>query len=273
MPELPEARTIARRLNEAIAGSTIETVSLHRGDMLKLGHVDQLAAMAGQRFQRVDTRGKYVLLHWPGGRLVVQLGMSGRLMIVPGNQPIVPHTHLVIRLTDGREVRYSNVRRIASGLHILPPGRADVGPLAGLGVDAPEMSLAQFAAALSGTARAIKGVLLDQARLAGVGNIYSDEALARAGIRPTRHADRLSADQVARLYQAVLDVLRDAIAAGGSSLNDATPFVDADGQLGYFAAHHRVYGRYGQPCKACGQPLRRATIAGRTSTYCPRCQK
>lgn len=273
MPELPEAQTIARRLHEALAGLTVREVELRRRDMLKTGPRRALRAWTGQRLARVDTRGKYVVLHAEHGRLVVQLGMAGRVRIVPPGQSPEPHTHLQMVFEGAREVHYSNVRRIASGIHCLPPGDGDDGPLAVLGPEATTIPLPAFVEAMRGRRRPIKAALLDQSLLAGLGNIYTDESLGRAGIHPLRHACDLSADEMARLHCAVRHVLAEAIAAGGSSLDDANPFVDADGQLGYFAAEHRVYGRYGQPCRACAEELLRATIGGRTSTYCPRCQR
>ena len=273
MPELPEARTIARRLDESVAGCEISAVRLCRRDMLKTGSPADLAALAGQTLGRIDTRGKYVVLHAGPARLVVQLGMAGRLCLGLRTEPQVPHTHLIIRLADGRDLRYVNPRRIAGGLLLLGADGGDCGPLSHLGPEATDIGLEEFVARVGSRRRAIKTVLLDPRVLAGVGNIYSDEALARAGIRPARRADRLHRAELARLHRAMRQVLRQAIAAGGSSLRDANPFLDADGNVGRFAAQHRVYGRAGRPCLACGAPLKRVVLGGRASTYCPRCQK
>lgn len=274
MPELPEARTIARRLHAALVGRTIRQVRLHRADMLKTGTPRALcAALVSQVVARIDTRGKYVVLHTGQARLVMQLGMAGRVRLADGGQAIEPHTHLTLVLDDGRQMHYANVRRIAGGLHLIDGGEADLGPLAALGPEADQITLDQFRAALAGRRRAVKAALLDQSLLAGLGNIYTDEALAAAGIRPARRADRLTGEQLARLHRAIRAVLAEAVAAGGSSLADANPFVDADGRLGYFAVRHRVYGRYGQPCRTCGATLTRTLIAGRTTTFCPRCQR
>ncbi len=273
MPELPEARTIARRLHAAIAGCEVAAVRLCRRDMLKSGSPRSLRRFVAQRWDRVDTRGKYVVLHARPGRLVVQLGMSGRLVLTESRQPIQPHTHLIITLSDGRDLRSVNPRRIAAGVHVLPPGSDDLGPLAVLGPEATDIPPAEFISALRSRRRAIKSALLDSSLLAGVGNIYSDEALARAGIRPTRRCDRISPSRLRALHASLVEVLTEAIAAGGSSLADANPFVDADGREGYFAVHHRVYGRGGQPCTACGEVLRRMVLGGRSSTFCPRCQR
>jgi formamidopyrimidine-DNA glycosylase len=272
MPELPEARTIASRLHAAVAGCEIVAMRLCRRDMLKTGSPAELAVLAGAKLDRVDTRGKYVVLHAGIARLVVQLGMSGQLRLGLHADPQLPHTHLVISFADGRDLRYVNPRRIAGGLLLLGADGGDCGPLAHLGPEATAIGRAEFIASVGSHRRAIKTVLLDPRVLAGVGNIYSDESLARAGIRPTRRAERLSRADLARLHRAVREVLRQAIAAGGSSLRDANPFVDADGNVGHFAARHRVYGRAGLPCLTCGATLKRVLLGGRTSTFCPRCQ-
>lgn len=273
MPELPEARTIARRLHEAVAGCAITTVRLLRPDMLKTGAPGELESLAGADIDRVDTRGKYVILHTSPARLVIQLGMAGRVKLARADEPREPHSHLELSLGCGRVIRYSNTRRIASGLHVLPPGTANLGPLSALGPEATEVSQEAFREALQGRRRAVKAALLDQSLLAGLGNIYTDEALSLAGIRPRRRADKLTRDDLARLHDAVRIVLSQAIDAGGSTLADANPFVDADGSVGYFAARHRVYGRGGRPCHGCRTELKRIVVAGRTSVYCPRCQK
>jgi len=273
MPELPEARTIARRLHAAIAGCEIAAMRLCRRDMLKTGSPRSLKRFVAQKWQRVDTRGKYVVLHARAGRLLVQLGMSGRLVLTGSREPTQPHTHLVITLGDGRDLRSVNPRRIAAGLHVLPPGREDLGPLGVLGPEATDISAAEFVSTMRSRRRAIKTALLDASLLAGLGNIYSDEALARAGIRPTRRCDRLRPLRLRALHAAIQEVLAEAVAAGGSSLADANPFVDAEGRPGYFTVHHRVYGRGGLPCQTCGAVLHRVVLGGRSSTFCPRCQR
>ncbi len=273
MPELPEARTIARRLHEVAAGAIIAEILLLRRDMLKTGRPRELADLAGQPITRISTRGKYVIVHTPAARLVIQLGMSGQVRITAAGAATPKHTHLLIRLADGRQILYVNTRRIASGLRVLAAGQADTGPLALLGPDATDIGAEAFVAAIGRRRRAIKTALMDPSALAGVGNIYSDEALFRAGIRPTRRADHIRVSRLRRLHQAVRQVLAEAIIAGGSSLADANPYVDADGRLGEFAVRHRVYGRAGKPCLVCKATLRSTVIGGRTSTFCSHCQK
>jgi len=271
MPELPEAETIARALAAALAGKSVAGIRLRRRDFLKTGSASRLRRLVGQRLDTVSRRGKCVLMHFGARRLLLQLGMSGRAYLHRAGQRLPAHTHLVVSFRGGLQLRYANVRRIAAGVHVLAPGQP--GPLAELGPDADAIGRDQFVRRLSGRSSPIKAALMNQSILAGVGNIYSDEALFRAGIRPTRRASRISRRRLLRLHSAVRQVLRDAVAAGGSSLGDATPFASADGGVGYFTMSHRVYGRYGQPCFRCGRKLRRTILGGRSSSYCPNCQK
>ncbi len=273
MPELPEARTVARRLHSLVAAADVRDVRLGRVDMLKTGSPDDLAAMAGERLVGAAARGKYIILHTAARRLVIQLGMAGTIRVCDGREPAPPHTHLAIALADGREIRYRNVRRIASGLHVLPGGAADVGPLAALGPEAAEISADALWRVLHRRRRSIKAALLDQSLLAGLGNIYTDESLCRANVAPTRPARDLPRASVDQLAAAIRAVLAEATAAGGSTLADANPFVNVDGAAGTFAAAHRVYGRAGLPCLRCGHILTRITLAARTTVYCPRCQR
>ena len=271
MPELPEAETIARALHSALAGRALRGVDLRRRDFLKTGSPRRLRGLAGRRLEAVSRRGKSVVFEFAGARLVLQLGMSGRVQLArPGRRP-PPHTHLVLAFAGGWEARCVNTRRIAAGAHVL--AGEELGPLAGLGPDADGIGPDDFLARLAGRAAPVKAALMNQTILAGVGNIYSDEALFRAGLRPTRRVRDISRAALLRLHAALRAVLAEAIAAGGSTLEDSTPFAGAEGELGYFTLSHRVYGRYGQPCLECGTTLRRAVIGGRSSTYCPRCQR
>jgi formamidopyrimidine-DNA glycosylase len=269
---MPEAKTIAAAIDRVAAGRRIDSIDLRRRDMLKTGAPIDLHDLAGAAVERVDTRGKYVVLHAGDARLVIQLGMAGRVRLAERGAEPLAHTHLRIDLADGPTIDYVNVRRIASGLHLLAPGAGDAGPLAALGPEADRIEREEFVARLAARRKAVKAALLDQSILAGLGNIYADESLARAAVRPTRRADRLNRKTLARLHDAVRAVLAEAIAAGGSTLADSTPFAAPDGAVGYFASRHRVYGRFGQPCLHCRTTLSRTLVAGRTTTYCPRCQ-
>ena len=271
MPELPEAETIARTLSTALAGAVVAGVHLGRRDFLKTGTRRQLHRLVDSQVTDVRRRGKCVVIHFDRLRLVLQLGMSGRPCLDWTGKPVPKHTHLILTFADGLQLRYVNARRIASGVHLLWPEES--GPLGRMGPDADSIGQIEFLRRLRGRSAPVKAALLNQSVLAGLGNIYSDEALFRAGIRPTRRLSRISRDGLSRLHRALRAVLAEAIAAGGSTVTVSNPFADADGRLGYFTLSHRVYGRYGQPCPSCRTTLRRTAAAGRTSTYCPRCQK
>ena len=188
--------------------------------------------------------------------------MTGRMIVCPPDSEVAKHTHLVAKLASGRELRFVDPRRFGrlSVAHGFEAGGSE--PL--------EVKLDQFVGLFRGRKTPIKSALLNQKLLRGVGNIYADESLFRAGIRPRRRAASLTREDLRRLYPAVQEVLREAIALGGSSVSD---YVDADGEEGFFQLQHRVYGREGEPCLLCKTPIKRVVIAGRSSHYCPKCQK
>jgi formamidopyrimidine-DNA glycosylase len=193
--------------------------------------------------------------------------MTGRLLVTSPSAPVAPHTHARLTLASGRELRFVDPRRF---------GRLEFRDLrsrpgfAGPGAEPLTVGPAQFAALFHGRRLAIKAALLNQTLLAGVGNIYADEALFRAGIRPRKAAGRLTRAELERLRMALTQVLEMAIQLGGSSVSD---YVDADGDKGFFQLEHRVYQRTGKPCRQCGTPIRRVIVAGRSTHYCPACQK
>ena len=202
MPELPEAETIARALDAALRGARIARAALLRRDFLKTGSPSGLRRLAGRTISAVGRRGKCVVLEIPPRRLVLQLGMAGRVYVDRPSRPRPPHTHLIVALAGGREMRYANVRRIASGVHLLADGQA--GPLGRLGPDADGIGLEEFLARIAARRTAVKTALLNQSILAGVGNIYAQEALFRAGIHPSRRANRVSRVRLAGLHRADL---------------------------------------------------------------------
>jgi formamidopyrimidine-DNA glycosylase len=271
MPELPEATTIARGLSAALVGAQIKGVRLLRADFLKCGRRRDLRRLRGTWVDDVTRRGKWVILHLDGRRLVLQLGLAGRILVQWADEPPPAHTHLVVALEDGREMRYANSRRIAGGVALLEGARSPL--LDRLGPDADAIAQEEFIARLAGRKTPVKAALMNQAILAGVGNIYSDEALFRAGIRPTRPVRGIRRSRLARLHRCLRGVLAEAIAAGGSTLPGANPYAGTGGEIGYFTQRHRVYGRHGRPCLRCRTVLRRVLIGGRSCTFCPRCQK
>ncbi len=195
---------------------------------------------------------------------IVHLGMTGRLQICQAREEVAKHTHAIVRLESGRELRFVDPRRFGR-LSVARNGDFDAG-----GLEPLDVELEDFTRLFRGRKTPIKSALLNQKLLRGVGNIYADESLFRAGIRPRRRAATLTHDQLRKLFVAVKEVLREAIALGGSSISD---YVDADGEEGFFQLQHRVYGREGEPCLVCKTPIKRVVLAGRSSHYCPKCQK
>jgi len=193
---------------------------------------------------------------------IVHLGMTGRLQVCEPQSEILKHTHAILKLASGRELRFVDPRRFGrlSVAHGFQTG----------GVEPLEADFEQFLELFRGRKTPIKSALLNQKLLRGVGNIYADESLFRAGIRPRRRVSTVTREQLSRLLASVKEVLREAIALGGSSISD---YLDADGEEGFFQLQHRVYGREGEPCLVCKTPVKRIVIAGRSSHYCARCQK
>lgn len=190
--------------------------------------------------------------------------MTGRMQVCEPQSEVEKHTHAILRLSSGRELRFVDPRRFGR-LSVAPAADFDAG-----GIEPLEVDLDRFVALFRGRKTPIKSALLNQKLLRGVGNIYADESLFRAGIRPRRRATTITRQQLGKLFIAVKEVLKEAIALGGSSVSD---YVDADGEPGFFQLQHRVYGREADPCLVCKTPIKRVVIAGRSSHYCPKCQK
>jgi formamidopyrimidine-DNA glycosylase len=186
------------------------------------------------------------------------------MVVCEANDDIVKHTHAIAKLASGRELRFIDPRRFGR-LSVVHAGGFEAG-----GVEPLEADRERFIELFHGRKTPIKSALLNQKLLRGVGNIYADESLFRAGIRPRRRASSLTRQQLQKLHSAVQEVLREAIALGGSSISD---YVDADGEEGFFQLQHRVYGREGEPCLVCKTPVKRVVLIGRSSHYCPSCQK
>jgi formamidopyrimidine-DNA glycosylase len=280
MPELPEVETIARGLHKRVAGDTIQSIWLgEKPEPLKSSPQDIVKVVEQARILQVHRVGKHIVfdLKQAGnrkgragrlGQLVVHLGMTGRMQVTTPDAEIAKHTHAIAKLASGLELRFVDPRRF---------GRLEVvsaESLASASFEAPgdeplESQVTRFIELFRGRKTPIKSALLNQKLLSGVGNIYADESLFRAGIRPRRRAASLTHEQLRRLHASLQEVLREAIALGGSSVSD---YVDADGEEGFFQLQHRVYGREGESCLVCGTPIKRIVIAGRSSHYCSRCQ-
>jgi formamidopyrimidine-DNA glycosylase len=283
MPELPEVETVARGLNQRIAGDVIDSVWLgEKPEPLKSTAAEIASALEHRRIVQVRRVGKHIVFDLqPSGRRsspnaaaidaqwIVHLGMTGRLLIASPETETAKHTHAVVKLASGREVRFVDPRRFGR----LAVVRIEPKSATGFAAPGDEPLLSQigpFMALFCGRKTPIKSALLNQKLLSGVGNIYADESLFRAGIRPRRRAASLTRAELQKLHVALKAVLREAIKLGGSSVND---YVDAEGQEGFFQLRHRVYGRESKPCLVCGTAIKRVIIAGRSSHYCPRCQK
>lgn len=273
MPELPEVETVRRTL-EPFVGARLGAVWTS-GKQLRLGAKIPLAglrALAGARLMAVRRVGKYLLLDTDGERgVLVHLGMSGRLRVLPASAEVAPHTHLRLGLEGARELRYSDPRRFGQ-ISLYQRGRERLHPaLAVLGPD-PLVDTVDAEHLLRQAKRRktpLKSFVLDQRVLAGMGNIYVSEALWRARLRPTRSAARLTASGAAELWQAIREVLEHALTHGGTTLRD---FVAADGNEGEHADYLQVYGREGEPCPRCRAAIRRIVQQGRATYFCPTCQ-
>jgi formamidopyrimidine-DNA glycosylase len=273
MPELPEVETVARGVDERIRGERIESAWFSdKPEPFKTPPAEMAEALAGRRIGQVRRVGKTIVFDLaldgdsPGLQWLVHLGMTGRLLVSEASVPMPLHTHGVLHLSSGRELRFVDARRFGRmGLH-----RLETSSFAGTGREPLEITLADFQALFRGRRTSIKAALLNQKLLHGVGNIYADEALFRAGIRPRRSAARLTRAELGGLYASLREVLNAAILLGGSSVSD---YVDADGVRGFFQLEHRVYMRGGEPCLVCGTEIRRIVVAGRGTHYCPVCQR
>ncbi|HPD29005.1 MAG TPA: bifunctional DNA-formamidopyrimidine glycosylase/DNA-(apurinic or apyrimidinic site) lyase [Phycisphaerae bacterium] len=273
MPELPEVETVCRGVGQRITGYTIEQVHLNRADVVHGAAIPLCAALHGRRIKSIERVGKQIIIVTDGAvALMVHLGMTGKLIAVHPEMPIEPHTHLRIGFRGRKvELRFVDPRRFG-GIWLLGADSSRVGWIGrqrpSVGPDALTVSCEEFARRLA-RRRQIKALLLDQQVLGGVGNIYCDESLHRAGLHPAVRADRLSIEQIRRLYRTIRSVLAQAIKAGGSSISD---YRNADNAPGRFQVRHRVYDREGQPCRRCKTAIRRLVVAGRGTFICPKCQ-
>jgi len=273
MPELPEVETVRRSLALELPGLRIAAVGGRSIAMRRPLDVERLATLVtGRRFLDPRRRGKYLLLDLePPGSLLAHLGMSGRFQLVDASAPLLNHTHLKLELDDGRQLRFVDPRRFGF-VDWLESGAETTDPsLEALGVEPLDPGLDDVLPPLFHARRApVKSLLLDQRLVAGIGNIYAIEALWRAGIHPRRAGNRTSLSRLAGLARSVQEVLADAITQGGTTLRD---FAGPNGESGYFAVKLNVYGRQGEPCMNCGAVIRSAVIGGRTTAWCPSCQR
>jgi formamidopyrimidine-DNA glycosylase len=286
MPELPEVETISRGVDARVRGDRIvEAWFSSHAEPFKTPPLRQAEGLEGRAVLSVHRTGKHIVCELSAAgsqsvnsplrdsdppieaQWIVHLGMTGRLLVTTPNAPVARHTHARLRLESGREIRFVDPRRF---------GRLEFRELLssaafrGAGQEPLTIDGPSFAKLFRGRRLAIKAALLNQSILTGVGNIYADESLFRAGIRPRRQAGRLTRAELERLRLELVGVLQHAILLGGSSVSD---YVDADGVRGFFQLEHCVYMRTGQPCMRCAAPIRRILVAGRGTHYCPSCQR
>jgi formamidopyrimidine-DNA glycosylase len=267
MPELPEVQTVVLSLIPHVAGRTIIDVRLNRLDILQPSNFDLRAGLVGRSVESIARRGKKIVFTLDdGNRFYIHLGMSGRLTTDPKQTELRKHTHLVVDVGNDREMRFVDPRRFG-GVWWL--GR-DESPDGDLGPEPLQLRAGQLAKRLARTTRAIKNALLDQSVVAGLGNIYVDESLFAAKIHPLTPANKLTSEQISRLNRAIKTTLRRALRHRGSTLRD---YRDADGNEGAFQKMHRVYDRAGKPCTVCKTSIERIVLGGRSTHFCPRCQR
>ena len=274
MPELPEVETIARGLDKRVRGDVIESVWLgsHR-EPLKSPAGEIASTLTRTRIAQVRRVGKHIVFDLEPkssrngkrkSQWIVHLGMTGRMLVCSPGDEVLKHTHAIASLASGRELRFVDPRRF--GRLSVVTEQSFTGP----GSEPLTISPEEFANLFRGRKTPIKAALLNQKLLHGVGNIYADESLFRAGIRPRRQAGRLKRIELDRLHSALQEVLHEAIRTGGSSVSD---YVDADGREGFFQLQHNVYLRTGLPCRVCKTPIKRIVLGGRGTHFCPKCQK
>jgi len=270
MPELPEVETIVRGLREPLMGRQFTGVRVGWENLVARPSVEEFErSLVGQRILGVKRRGKYLIFTLSsGGSLIAHLRMTGRLLIKNPDDELDKHDHLIFELDDGRELRFNNVRKLGR-VYLVDDEDEIVGRLGPEPLD-DDFTPADFAALLSARRGMIKPLLLNQQFMAGIGNIYADEALFVARIHPERKADTLTAGEVERLYRAIRQVLAQGIQNRGTTFSD---YLDAEGREGRNQEHLRVFRRTGQPCPRCGTPIERTVVGGRGTYFCPKCQK
>jgi len=279
MPELPEVETVVRGLRLSLPGRTVVDVRFGKTDFVD--NPGEIAEhLPGMRISGVRRLGKFICIGLDAGApgsalaappsplyLIIHLGMTGRLTLIHSSESVPTHTHVFFVLDDGRELRYTDIRRFGRML-VIPESR--LAEFTGqLGKEPLEIGAEEFCQDFASRRARVKALLLDQSVLRGIGNIYADESLFRARLHPARIAENLTKKQLLTLHTAVRQVLTDAIRFRGSSISD---YVDSEGNRGEFQFRHRVYQRQGKPCFRCKARIRRVIVAGRSSHFCPRCQ-
>ncbi|XJZ26449.1 DNA-formamidopyrimidine glycosylase [Bacillota bacterium Lsc_1132] len=274
MPELPEVETVRKTLENLVLQKQLESVSVFWPKIIKNPlEVKQFTdALKGETILEIGRRGKFLLIYTNRYALVSHLRMEGRYGLYSKNEPYDKHTHVFFRFTDGTELRYRDVRKFGT-MHLYKKGEEFQNPpLSELGPEpfAEKFTEEYLGKALKKTSRKIKPALLDQKLVVGLGNIYVDEALFRAGIHPERIAASLNEEEITVLHREIVATLTEAVKMGGSTIRS---YVNSQGEMGMFQLELSAYGRKGEPCKKCGAPMEKIVIGGRGTHFCPNCQK
>jgi formamidopyrimidine-DNA glycosylase len=270
LPELPEVEVIRRGLAKKLVGEKIVGVSQGDKRLRRQVELHELNSLVGHTVTRLTRRGKYLLVHLDQGqKLLVHLGMTGRLFFQTNSCPPLPHVHLVLHCQSGHQLIYQDVRRFGQIL-LYPPGVTPPA-LAQVGLEpwSRRLTAAWLARKTANLKRPVKNFLLDGRIIAGIGNIYASEALFETRLHPQTPVGQISLSTWGMLLKAIRRILRRAIQAGGTTIAN---FADCEGQSGLFAVQLKVYGRTGEPCPTCQTPIERLVMAGRSSFFCPRCQ-
>jgi formamidopyrimidine-DNA glycosylase len=272
MPELPEVETLARDLRRLLRGAQFKTVTVYWSGSVAMPTVDELVqGLSGRRVLDVSRRGKFLQVSLSGpSYLLIHLRMSGHLQVEAITAPLSPYARVVFHMTNDRRLVFTDPRKFGRLYWLTQPDLV----LGTLGPEplADDLTLDAFRSLLATRKGALKPLLLNQALLAGLGNIYTDEALFRARLHPLHKANTLTEGEAARLYAAIRDVLQQAIGNRGTTLSDAR-YRDAEGRPGHNSENLRVYRRTGEPCPCCGTPIERAVVGGRGTHFCSHCQK
>jgi len=274
MPELPEVETVRKTLKNLVVNKTIKDITVFWPKIIKNPlEVEQFVdAMIGETIIDVGRRGKFLIIYTGNFALVSHLRMEGKYGLYPKEEPFDKHTHVLFHFTDGTELRYRDVRKFGT-MHLYKKGDEFLTePLIGLGPEpfSEEFTVEYLAKKLEKTNRKIKTALLDQKFFVGLGNIYVDEALFRAGIHPERIANTLNKSEISILHGEIVATLSEAVKKGGSTIRS---YINSQGEIGMFQLELYAYGRNGEECKRCGTLLEKTTVGGRGTHYCPQCQK
>ncbi|MEK4999075.1 DNA-formamidopyrimidine glycosylase [Paenibacillus sp. FSL H7-0918] len=274
MPELPEVETVKRTLNELVNGKQIENVTVRLARIIQRPDDIQAFAhlLAGHSIVKVERRGKFLRIVLDGLVLVSHLRMEGRYGLFSNDDPLDKHTHVIFHFTDGTELRYTDVRQFGT-MHLFQMGEdLQLPPLNKLGQEPLEPSFTpeRFKQIVSAKSTKIKSLLLNQEYIVGIGNIYVDESLHRAGIHPEDSAKALTDNQLDKLHHAIVSTLAEAVNAGGSSVKS---YVNGQGESGTYQQQLLIYGRKDQPCSNCGTMIEKTVVGGRGTHYCPNCQR